>query len=205
HHRVLPDRGEWGRFDELQERNYEALHRILERSAVASPQRTADEQKMGDVYRACVDEKAADAKGYDPIRADLQRIDALKDKHELGALIPKLQTEGVNVFFQFSAMPDPGDATMEIGDADQGGLGLPDRDYYLREDASLKELRAAYVAHIARMFQLIGEPEARAKANAAAVLDFETELAKGSQDLVTRRDPRRTYHKLTVQELYSVC
>jgi len=205
HHPIPPDRASWGRFDELVERNNDTLRIILDKAAVPSATRDALDQKIGDFYASCMDEKAVNAKGWDPIKPQLARINALADKHEITELVPSFHRDGYDVFFQFGSSPDPKNSTTEIGDADQGGLGLPDRDDYLRTDPKSEEIRHGYVAHVRKMFALIGEPPETAASDAAAVMAFETALAKGSLDDVARRDPVQLYHKLSVAELTSLC
>ena len=204
-HPIPADRPMWGSFVELQQRNQEILRGILEKYEADNPKRTPVEQKIGDFYYACMDEKAIDAKGYDPIKPALARIDALKEKHELQGELVRLQSHGVAVWFAFGSSPDPKNSTMSIADADQGGLGLPDRDYYLKEDPRSVALREGYVKHITAMLQLIGESPDKAASDAKAILAFETLLAKGSLDRVARRNPDNLYHKLTVAQLTELC
>jgi putative endopeptidase len=198
---IPADQSRWGRFSELEERNRDVLHDILEEAAKPSPNRDAVTAKIGDYYAACMDEKGIDAKGLAPIEAELARIRNLKDKSQLAAEIAHLHRDGIDTLFEFGAGPDFKDASTNIAQADQGGLGLPDRDYYLKDDAKSQETRQKYVAHVQKMFELAGEKPEQAKADAAKVMDMETALAKGSLDLVSRRDPEKQYHKLTTKEL----
>ncbi|HYG98144.1 MAG TPA: M13 family metallopeptidase [Terriglobales bacterium] len=195
------DQSRWGRFNELAERNREILHQALEKASVSAPNRGANEQKIGDYYASCMDEKAIEAKGLAPLKPELDRINALKSKLELPELVGRLHRLGVNVVFGVAANQDMKDATQVIADFDQGGIGLPERDYYFRDDAKSVELRKAYVQHIQNMFTLMGDPAVKAAAQAKAVMDFETALAKASLDVVSRRDPNKLYHKMTVAEL----
>jgi endothelin-converting enzyme/putative endopeptidase len=148
-----------------------------------------------------MDEKAIDAKGLAPLQPELDRIRDLKDKSELAAEIARLHRNGVGVLFEFDSGQDFKDSNQVIAQLDQGGLGLPDRDYYLKEDAESAALRQKYEAHVARMFALAGEQPAQAQADAAIVMKLETALANGSLDLVSRRDPEKVYHKMTRQEV----
>src|SRR5258708_2173745 len=116
----------------------------------------------------------------------------------------RLHLVGVNAFFNFSSGPDAKDSMKMIGQADQGGLSLPDRDYYLKDDVKSVELRKQYLAHVTKMLHLLGESAEKAATDANAVMRIETDLAKGSLDRVSRRDPQQTYHKLTVHELFSL-
>jgi putative endopeptidase len=203
-HPIPPDQSSWGRFDELQEHNYEVLHEILEKDASPSAQRNPIQRQVGDFYAACMDENAIEAKGTAPLKPELDRIDALTDRAALPALLARLHPIGVNALFNLSSLQDFHDATQVVAIADQGGLGLPDRDYYLKDDPKSAEQRKLYVAHVERMLALLGEPAGRAAADAAAVMAFETELAKASLDLVSRRNPQNVYHRMTVQGLQAL-
>ncbi len=194
---IPADQSRWGRFEELQDRNREVLHQILEESAVPAPNRDAVTQKIGDYYAACMDEKGIDAKGLAPLKPELDRIRNLKDKSQLAEEIVHLHRNGVPALFDFSSGQDFKDSTSVIAQADQGRLGLPDRDYYLKEDDKSKDIRAQYLAHVQRMFELAGETPAQAKTRAETVMRLETALAKGSLDRVSRRDPEKVYHKMT--------
>jgi len=197
---IPPDQARWGRFDELQERNRETLHAILEDAAKPAPGRDAVTQKIGDYYAACMDDKAIDARGIAALMPDLTRIRDLKDKSQLAPVVARLHRIGADVLFQFSSGQDFKDATEVIAQADQGGLGLPDRDYYLKDDAKSVELRQKYEVHVQRMLELLGEKPEQAKADAAAILRVETALAKGSLDLVSRRDPEKQYHRVAAKD-----
>jgi len=200
-HPIPADRPMWGSFDELDQRNQDILRGVLEKVSADDPKRSPIEQKIGDFYYACMDEKAVAARGYAPLKPELARIDEIADKHALQPALVRLQDHGVNVWFAFGSSPDPKNSTMEIADADQGGLGLPDRDYYLKDDEKSVALRAGYVKHVAAMLHLIGETPEQAAAHADAILAFETLLAKGALDRVARRDPDNLYHKMTVDQL----
>ena len=150
------DQARYGRFDALQDRNREVLRKMLEAASADKPGRSALDQKIGDFYFACMDQKAIDARGAAALKQDLNRIAALKNKNGLAELVAALQRDGNSEFFNFSSEQDPKDSAQEIAGMDQGGLGLPDRDYYFKTDAKSVEQRAAYVAHLTRMFQLLG-------------------------------------------------
>jgi len=201
---IPPDQASWGRFSELQERNRDVLHEILEEAARPATARDAIGRQIGDFYAACMDEKGIEAKGLAPLDPVLARIRALADKTQLAAELARLHSAGVGAMFQFSSGQDFKDSTAVIAQADQGGLGLPDRDYYLKTDAKSVELREKYVAHVQRMFALAGEKPDQAKADAAVVMKLETELAKGSLDNVSMRDPEKVYHKMTRQDLEKI-
>ena len=198
---IPADQPSWGRFNELAENNRLILKAILEKAAVNDPNRSAVDQKIGDYYDSCMDEKAIEQKGLAPLKLEMDRINGLKNKSELPAYLAAAHQKGSGAFFYFSSEPDAKNASMMIAGTDQGGLGLPDRDYYLNTDAKSIELRKQYVQHMVNMFQLLADPAKKAEANANAVMAIETALAKASLDKVSRRDPQKTYHKLTTKEL----
>jgi endothelin-converting enzyme/putative endopeptidase len=198
---VPADQSRWGTFDQLADRNRAVLRGILEKAAVNDPKRSAVEQKIGDYYASCMDEPAIDKLGTKPLDPELKRIDAIKSKDQLLEQLVRLQLLGVGVLFRFSSTPDAKNSTQMIADADQGGLGLPDRDYYLKDDPKSVKLREQYVAHVQKMLELSGASPTQAAAGAQAVLRIETDLAKGSLDRVARRDPSQTYHKMSIKEL----
>ncbi len=201
---VPSDQSSWGRFNVLQEHNRTILQSILEGAMTDKPGRPTVEREIGDYYAACMDEHAIDARGMAALKPDLDAINAIRDKGAITGLVAHLYQIGSAPFFRFSSSQDAKDATQVIGDLDQGGLGLPDRDYYLKTDAKSVELRKKYVAHVAKMFELAGSAPAEAAKKADAVMAVETALAKGSMDVVSRRDPNKVYHKLTVKELVSL-
>jgi putative endopeptidase len=198
---IPPDQSEWGRFNELAERNRAILRNILEKAAAPDPSRGPVTKKIGDYYASCMDEQAIERKGLAPLQPELDRIAALKDKSGLASEIGRLQRFGVNAVFGFSSDQDYRDATRVIAVADQGGLGLPERDYYFRNDEKSAELRKAYVAHVQKMFELLGESPQQAAAGAKTVMDMETALAKVSMDVVARREPENVYHKMRLEDL----
>ena len=142
----------WGRFNELAERNRELLHQILE-PAAGNPQATAgsNEQKIGDFYASCMDEKSINAAGAKPLDAEFARIESIRSAGELQAEIARLQGMGVHAPFYFGSTQDEKNSSEVIGGADQGGLGMPDRDYYTKTDDKSKELRRQYQEHVAKM------------------------------------------------------
>jgi endothelin-converting enzyme/putative endopeptidase len=198
---IPPDQSRWGTFDQLADRNREVLRGILEKASVNDPKRSAVEQKIGDFYASCMDEPAIDKLGTKPLDPELKRIDAIQSKDDLLAELARLQLLGAGVFFRFTSEPDAKNSTQTIANVDQGGLGLPDRDYYLKDDPKSVKLREEYLAHVQKMLELAGESPAQAATGAQAVLRIETDLAKGSLDRVARRDPLQTYHKMSVKDL----
>ncbi len=195
---IPPEYSRWGRFNELQNRNQEILRGILEDSAKHQDRSTID-QKIGAFYGACMDEAAIEEAGDKPILAGIAKIRALTNKQDLATEVAQLHGQGVDVFFRFGSRPDPDNSKMNIADADQGGLGLPDKSYYLGPKD--EETRQTYVAHISRMLQLIGDSQAEADRKAHAILTLETSLAKASLDRVDRRNPRLTHHPMSLPEL----
>jgi putative endopeptidase len=197
---IPADQSRWDRFTVLRERNLTILKDILETSE-AKKTRTPVEQKIGDYYEACMDEAGVEAKGIKPLKPELDRIAAISSKAALVDEVSRLHKSGVSSMFRFGSGQDYKKSTDVIAQADQGGLSLPDRDYYLKTDPKSGELRDKYVEHVQKMFQLLGDPENKAAAKAKAVLNIETELAKGSLDRVSRRDPNKNYHKMTTAQL----
>ena len=198
---IPPDRSSWGRFNELQERGEYIVRDILEKAAVERPGRTATEQKIGDYYATCMDESAIDKAGTKPLDAELASIAALRSKKELTSEIVRLHREGTDVLFNFDSGPDFKNASQIIAQLDQGGLGMPDRDYYFKDDAKSVELRAKYIAHMQKIFELLGDAPDKAAAQAKVVMEIETGLAKNAFDQTTRRDPQKVYHKMSDKDL----
>src|SRR5947209_3434265 len=191
----------WGSFITLQDKNQQALHGILDTaSANSSPASGSNEQKIGDFYASCMDTKAIDAEGLKPISNELASIEAIHDTATLIDTGARLQTKGVGVLFAFGSDQDFRDSTKVIGEANQGGLTLPDRDYYTRDDDESKKLRQQFVEHMTKMFVLAGDAQEKATAQVNTVLNIETSLAKASMTNVERRDPEKIYHKLSMAD-----
>ncbi|HWZ46307.1 MAG TPA: M13 family metallopeptidase [Candidatus Saccharimonadales bacterium] len=195
------DQSRWGRFNELAEYNRQILHEILEKNAANNPGRNAAAQKSGDFYQSCMDEKTIDAKGSAPLKPELDRIAGISTKDQLIEAISHLHALGVNVLFGFGAQPDLHDASTIVANVSQGGLGLPDRDYYLKGDPKSQETRQKYQAHITNMFKLLGDSDASAGQEAQAVMEIETKLADAAFERVKMRDPRNRDHKMPVEKL----
>ncbi|HLY57012.1 MAG TPA: M13 family metallopeptidase [Stellaceae bacterium] len=188
------DQSRWTRFDALSIRVRDQLHGLLE-DAVAHP--APDSAKVADYYASCMDEAGIEKADSIPLKDEFDRIAALQDKNGLPALAAGLQEIGVEALFDFSSGPDDHDPDRDIAILSAGGLGLPDRDYYVKDDAKSVELRNKYRAHVAKMLTLLGDAPPTADNEAQAILDFETELAKHSLTRVQRRDPKAVYHPLT--------
>ena len=198
---IPPDQSSWGRFNELHERNQMVLRSILDKQSADNSSRSPVNQKIGDYYYSCMDEAAIEAKGTAPVKPYIDKIDAMKDKSEIPTVLGGLHRAGANAFFGFSSEPDFKDSKIDIASADQGGLSLPDRDYYFKTDAKSVETREKLEKHIAKTLELYGEPAAKAAADAKIVMKVETDLAKVSLDRTQQRDPTNIYHKMSVTDL----
>ena len=195
---IPPSYSEWSLDSELNERNLLLLKTILENATANPGSHGSNTQKIGDFYAAAMDEAAIEKAGLSPLKSDLDAIAALKTPDDIAALIRDWQKDGANVLFGLQAQEDLKDSGKQIAYAGQGGLGLPDRDYYLRDDAKSKELRTRYVAHIARLLKLSGDTDTEKKA--ALILAMETRLAKASLDRVALREPTSSYHIFSVAD-----
>ncbi len=194
---IPADRSSWVSFEEVEERNLATLRNILEKAAAGGPGRSAIDQKIGDYYSACMDEKAVDAKGLDPLKPELDRVAAASDKSALIESVARVHLIGPNPLFRFYSSPDLHNADMVIAYIDQGGLTLPDRNYYIKEDdQKMAEMRKQLVAYVISMFTLAGQTPQQAADSAQTVLRIETSLAKSSMDRTLRRDPKNRDHKM---------
>jgi putative endopeptidase len=192
----------FGRFEELAERNRETLHKILEEdTAMTNAPAGSNAQKLGDFYAACMNETAIEAAGTTPIQPELAKIDAINDKSALMAELTRLHTLGYAPLFRVGGTNDYKNSTMIIAALGAGSLGLPDRDYYLRDDARFSTIRTQYVDHVAKMLALAGEDATAARADAQRILDLETKLAKATLPRVEMRNPDNTYHITSTAEL----
>ena len=194
---IPADQSSWASFVELDERNLLTLRDILEKASANDPGRNATEQKIGDFYGSCMDEKAVDAKGIESLKPELDRISAVNDKSALIDAIARVHLIGPNPLFNFFSSPDLHNADQVIAYIDQGGLSLPDRDYYIKDDARMVDMRKHLVEYVTQVFVLSGQSSEQAAASAQTVLRIETALAKASMDRTVRRDPRTRDHKMT--------
>jgi len=194
---IPPDQSSWVSFVELDERNLVTLHDILEKASANNPSRTAVEQKIGDFYESCMDEKAVDAKGIGSLKPELDRIAAAGDKQALMDAIARVHLMGPNPLFNFYSNSDLHNADQVIAYLDQGGLSLPDRDYYIKNDARMTEMRKHLVEYVNQVFVLAGQSPTQAAESAQTVLRIETALAQDSMDRTVRRDPHTRDHKMT--------
>jgi predicted metalloendopeptidase len=191
----------WGRFTQLDEQNLEVLHQILEGLLKKKVPAKGNEQKIADFYGVCMDEQKIEAEGIKPLEPELQRIDQITDLLSLEDEIARFHAHRIPAVFGFGAAQDFKDSTTIIAQVGQGGLGLPDRDYYLSDDAKLKATRDEYAKHVARTFELMGDSPERAAAEAATVLQIETKLAENASTRIQRRRPEANYHPMIKTQL----
>jgi putative endopeptidase len=197
---IPADKTRWGRFDELAERNRYLLYQEL--TAAAEHPKTPLQVKYGGFYAACMNVPLADKLGAKPVLPVLAKIDRWNDKAGLAALLGSIEDKnGYGLLYGFGSEQDQKDSSIQIGAIMQGGLSLPDRDYYLQQDERMQKIRAQYVAHVTKMFTLLGDTPERAAAEAKSVMAIETALAEGSVPRVELRDPANVYHVMTRVEL----
>jgi putative endopeptidase len=200
---IPADQARWDVYAKLETDNLRFLWGMLQEYAKPSPSRSANQQKIGDYFAACMDEASVEKAGAAPLRPQLDEIAALDRVSGLPTLLGHLHLafEEEGALFGFSSAQDYADSSREIAFADAGGLGLPDRDYYVKTDAKSQEIRARYIDHVARTLQLLGDIAALAKTEAQTVMAIETALAQASLTRVDKRDPYKLFHKLTAAEL----
>ncbi|WP_081933998.1 M13 family metallopeptidase [Massilia sp. 9096] len=200
---IPADQARWSVYSKLAQDNQRFLWGILEDLAKRQDGRNANQQKIGDYFDACMDEKAIEARGSAPLKPYFDQIAALRSNKDLPRVLARLHLalSDPGLFFGFGASQDFGDSSRVIAFATAGGLGLPDRDSYLKQDAKSKEVRAKYLIHIANTFELLGDAPAQAKQEAARVMAIETELAKASLSRVDKRDPYKLFHKVDAKGL----
>ena len=193
---IPPDRSKWGRgFNVIEERNQQILKEILEAVAEGkAPQGTPYARQLGDFYATCMDESKLE-NALPELRTAIRRIDRVTTSKQVATEVARLHDDGARALFGYGSGQDAKDATQVIGIVDQGGLGLPDREYYLSDSAKMKEIREGYRAYVAQMFGLLGDAPAVAARKADQVMDLETKLAQASLDRVSRRDPNKVYHR----------
>ncbi len=199
---IPADQTSWSVYGKLYEDNLNFLRGILEEAAVSTAPRDKVTQEVGDFYASCMDESAAEKLGIGAIGPQLEAIAGVKKREGLAAVVARLQLiYGRRILFSGGSMQDFDNSEQEIAELDQGGLGLPDRDYYTKTDAKSQETRARYVAHAEKVFTLMGESPAAAKKDAATVMRMETEMAKAQLTRVERRNPYNLKHGMTLVEL----
>jgi putative endopeptidase len=196
---IPPDQASWDTYSKMEDENRDRLRGILEDAAQPSSNRSSVKQKIGDYYASCMDEKAIEARGSAALQPELEQIASIRSKAELADLAASMTDD--NVLFRFESIQDYRDANQMVANADQGGLGLPDRDYYTKTDAKSEELRKQYAVHVQKMFELLGDKPEVAATEAQTVMRIETALANGSMTRVERRDPKSLDHKMTAADL----
>src|SRR6266581_5306621 len=200
---IPPEYSRWGAFNELIERNNDALHTIAEKASQTpvDPKLAPETQKVGDYYASGMDEKAVEAARATPLKEEFQKIDAMKDRQDVLKEIAHLHSIGINAFFNFGSGQDAKDSNHDIAQALQGGLGMPDRDYYTKQDADMKQKREKYVAHVTKMLTLLGQAPEKAAEDAKKIMALETKLAEASRTRVELRDPIKNYNRMAVRQL----
>ncbi|MDX6497899.1 MAG: putative endopeptidase [Blastocatellia bacterium] len=191
----------WGRFELLDEQNQNVLHGILDGLIAKKKFGNRDEQKIADFYGSCMDEKNIEVEGIKPLESELRRIAQITDLVSLEDEIARLHAHRIPAVFGFGASQDYKDSTQIIAQVVQGGLGLPDRDYYTSDEAKSKATREEYARHVERTFELMGDSPERAAAEAKTVLSLETKLAEKSLTRVQRRNPEANYHPMIKTQL----
>jgi putative endopeptidase len=200
---IPADKSRWGSFDELRETALANTRTLLDDAVKAGPKANADTVKIANIYSSFLNEKGREAAGFKPIKADLARIAAIKDKNQLPALFAHFHRTGVTVPFGFGVNQDAKDVSKHAVYVGQSGLGMPDRDYYLlADDKKMADVKAAYVKHMEKMLAMSGDKNAAA--NAAAVLELETALAKVQWTRVENRDPTKTINKIELAKLAEI-
>jgi putative endopeptidase len=199
---IPPDQTSWSVYGKLYQDNLFFLRSILEQSGPSTPQRDAVTQKIGDFYASCMDETTANKRSVAAIQPQLDAIAGLKSAQGMASLVARLPLPfGRTILFVSGSTQDPDNSEQEIADLDQGGLGLPDRDYYTKDDAKSKETRERYVQHVQKVLELLGDTPQTARQNAETILRMETALAKASLTQVERRDPYKLKNKMKLAEL----
>src|SRR5438874_10853402 len=190
----------WGRFTQLDEQNILVLNQILE-DLLKKQNLTGNEEKVADYYSSCMDEQKIEAEGIKPLEPELERINQVSDLLSLEDEIARFHAHRVPAIFGFGANQDVKDSSQIIAQLVQGGLGLPDRDYYTNDDAKSKATREEYVTHVNRTFLLMGDSPGRAASEANTVMEIETKLAQNSLTRVQRRNPEANYHPMIKTQL----
>jgi putative endopeptidase len=200
---IPADQASWSTYGKLYVDNQRYLWGILQELATHTEQRTAVQTQLGDYFAACMNVEAIDQAATKPLQAELTAIEQLQDRAGLAGLLGELirSSDTNNYFLAVGSQQDAEDATQTIGAVFAGGLGLPDRDYYLADTPDRKSILQAYREHVTAIFQLLGEQPDQAVRSAAAVVSIESSLAKSTLTLVERRDPYNTYHRMSLAEL----
>lgn len=190
----------WGSFNILAENNRDLLKEVLEKAAGNSGAQGSEGRLIGDFYSACMDEAAIERTGIEPLRPHLREIERISNLRDLHRQIAVMHNMGIPVLFGFGPGPDLKNSSLVIANAGQGGLSLPNRDYYTKSDEKSQETRDRFRQHIANMFRLLGDSELRAWSNAATVMRIQTRLANVAKPPVEMRNPENRYHKISLTE-----
>src|SRR5271156_5580645 len=197
---VPADKSRWGRFDALAENNLYILRDILTQ-AQAPGNHSPAETMVGAYYASCMNESGIEAKGLAPLTPELERISTIKTEADLIRQVADMHRQSTPALFSFYSQPDMHDSAETVATLDQGGISLPDRDYYIKDDAKSVETRQKYVEHVRKLFELAGDKPETAAAEAKTVLTVETGMAQASMDRTARRDPKNRDHKMSVAEI----
>src|SRR6059058_2444160 len=201
---IPPEYSRWGSFNQLIEKNNDALHDVAERAARETTAADADAKKVGDYYASGMDEATVEVARARPLTDELKRIDGVKDRTDVLKETAHLHTLAITSLFGFTSGQDDKNSTMVIAQAYQGGLGMPDRDYYTKTDDASKKLRDQYVEHVTKMLTLVGEDPKAAAEHAKKIMAMETTLAQASRTKVELRDPQKNYNKMKIADLQSL-
>ncbi len=203
---IPADQARWSVYGKLYQDNQRFLWGILDALSQKTEGNTANQQKIGDYFAACMNEAAVEQRGATPMQSVLGVIGAMQSKADLPTVLAKLHLSIADngLYFGFGSDQDFSNSSNVIAFATGGGLSLPDRDYYTKMDAASRELRAKYLAHVARMFELMGEPPALARQHAITVLQTETTLARATLSVVDKRDPYKLFHKMDLIQLQAL-
>jgi endothelin-converting enzyme/putative endopeptidase len=201
---IPPDQTSWSVYGKLYQDNVKFLRGILEQAASDKSKRDLVTQEIGDFYASCVDEVAVEKRGVAAIKPQLEAIAKLKSAQEMAPLVAQFHLGGVGTVFNAGSNQDPDNSEQQIAGIFQGGLGLPDRDYYVKDDAKSKEIRERYVQHVQKMFELLGESPEAAQKNAATLMRLETALVNASMTRVERRDPYKRKNKIKIADLQAL-
>ncbi len=200
-HPIPPSERYWGIGKEIQREIYIQLREICEAAAAKRAVKGSNEQKVGDFWTAGMDSASIEAQGIAPIRPELDRIGAIQSRDDLLRTVAALRVMGIRSLYSFYIGQDDKNSAAQVVFLHQGGLGLPDRDYYFADDPTTKKIREAYPEHVAAMFRLLGDDDARAREAARSILAIETSLAEASRTMEERRDPYANYNKMSMDQL----
>jgi putative endopeptidase len=202
---IPPEYASWGSFNIVNDKVQDIIHQMLIKASENTKAKPGSiEQKVGDFYYSGMDETSINKLGIKPLLSEFTKIDVLKTQSDLQHELIHLHQIGVDALFGYGSMQDYKNSKLMIGTLGQGGLSLPDRDYYLKDDAKFKQIREAYVDHMTKMFELLGDPPDKAANAAKTVMDIETKLATASMSQIEQRDPNAVYHMMNITELEKI-